>query len=132
MDHYTGKYTSGSLVGSLNQHISARKIGKYIFVIFRGISNAANMSIRCRYFKEEIMTLTDEIEHIHTNIKNKIDAEVQASEMMDAMEIKANKSLDRIANSIAPVSMGPLKITSCASVVNTCSVFICKFSYILS
>ncbi len=47
------------------------------------------------------MNLTDEIDHIHQNIKNKIDAEVQACEFIEGLERKANKSLETIANSIA-------------------------------
>ena len=47
------------------------------------------------------MNLSDEIDSIHRNIKAKIDAEVQASEVMIAMEKEANRSLDKLADSIA-------------------------------
>ena len=57
--------------------------------------------VSCRYYKDEIASLTDEIDNIHRNIKEKIDAEVQASEMMMTIENEANRSLDRIADSIS-------------------------------
>eukprot|EP00795_Rhopilema_esculentum_P006036 gene6036-11411_t len=55
---------------------------------------------REKYYKKEIVGLTDEIDHIHKNIRDKIDAEVQASEAIEALEQQANKSLDRIATSV--------------------------------
>ena len=56
--------------------------------------------LSCRYYKEEILNLSDEIDSIHKNIKAKIDAEVQASEVMITLEKEANRSLDKLADSI--------------------------------
>lgn len=53
-----------------------------------------------RYYKEEITNLTDEIDNIHKNIKEKIDAEVQATDTIMELEKQANRSLDKIADSI--------------------------------
>ena len=55
----------------------------------------------CRYYKQEIIQLTDEIDNIHKNIKDKIDAEVQASDVIDSIEREANRPLGGTAGSLA-------------------------------
>ena len=55
----------------------------------------------CRYYKQEIIQLTDEIDNIHKNIKEKIDAEVQASDVMDTVERDGNRPLGGTADSLA-------------------------------
>eukprot|EP00794_Sanderia_malayensis_P010208 gene10208-11257_t len=64
---------------------------------------AENEALRQKesYYKAEVTSLTDEIDHIHMNIKDRIDAEVQASEFIEGLERQTNRSLDKIAKTIA-------------------------------